>query len=60
VEAYLDDGNSRFPLTGTINVIGRDRRSCTLVFDDELMSRRHAYILRQAGRHWRDFNSSAI
>lgn len=47
MDAYLIDGNTRHALTEPVSVIGRDRRTCTITFEDELLSRRHAYIVRQ-------------
>ena len=47
MDAYLIDGNTRHALTEPVTVVGRDRRTCTITFEDELLSRRHAYIVRQ-------------
>lgn len=60
MEAYLLHDDQRYRLTDMVTVIGRDRRTCTLVFDDELLSRRHAYIVRQSETEWviLDMNSS--
>lgn len=60
MDAYFDDGREKHILPGGVSVLGRDRRTCNLVFDDELLSRRHAYVLGQPDGTWMimDINSS--
>lgn len=56
--AYLQHGNRKYRLPKDVCTIGREY-NCSLFFDDELMSRRHAYVVRSEGRFLLiDHNSS--
>lgn len=60
MSAILYDGFQEFRLEPGVRRIGRDRRVCDLVFEDELLSRLHACLVGYPRQRWQilDLRSS--
>jgi signal transduction histidine kinase len=60
MKGFLNDGTQDHLLTEAVTVVGRDGQTCTMVFSDELLSRRHASVIRVSDSEYvlLDMNSS--